>query len=217
MLNHTRLNRFLTKAEYEGLICSGKDRKGKPTYALLAERIGEVKPSAGEESLAKLCTKFFRSHFPATLTDFTWWSGLSKGEAGKAVCTIKSDLTEDNLDGRKYYIHKDCRIIDHAEENVTLLPVFDEYIISYKDRSDVIEPEHFSKVFTRFGTFFPVILYNGREVGNWRKTVKNKQPDIEFTFFDGIMPPERLLESAEQHYLRWDASKTAACVNTPVR
>jgi len=54
-------------------------------------------------------------------------------------------------------------------------------------------------------------------VGNWRKTAKNKQPDIEFTFFDGIMPPERLLESAGQQYLRWDVSKTAACVNTPVR
>ena len=37
-----RLNRLMMHAETDGVVCSGADRAGKPTYALLAERVPQA-------------------------------------------------------------------------------------------------------------------------------------------------------------------------------
>ncbi len=74
---------LLSRAEANCIICSGPDKEGKSTFALLDERIPPVKELTTEESLALLAVKYFRSHSPATLNDFTWWSGLSMTEAKK--------------------------------------------------------------------------------------------------------------------------------------
>jgi hypothetical protein len=204
-LNQTRLNRFLIKAEYDGLICSGQDRKGKPTYALLSERVACRSVFHRDEALAKLCGMYFRSHSPATMEDFAWWSGMSAGDAKKAIDFIKADLTEDNINGRKFYIHSKCKVAGSSSGIVKLLAPFDEYLISYKDRSDVLSPHHYPKAFTRYGIFFPVILYDGKVIGNWKKPVKNKKAGIDYTFFDGIKIPEELLSSAIQEYISYSS------------
>jgi hypothetical protein len=70
-----RLGHILIHAELEGLICSGP-RQGKQfTYALLEERAPGVKTLGREEALAELTHRYFTGHGPATLRDFSWWSG----------------------------------------------------------------------------------------------------------------------------------------------
>ncbi len=39
------------------------------------------------------------------------------------------------------------------------------------------------KLFNTFGIFYPVILYNGKIVGNWNKSAKKKRFGIESSFF----------------------------------
>lgn len=70
-----RLNRLMMHAETDGVVCSGADRAGKPTYALLAERVPQAVDLPEEEALALLALRYFRSHSPATFDDFVWWSG----------------------------------------------------------------------------------------------------------------------------------------------
>lgn len=76
-----RLNRLMMHAETDGVVCSGADRAGKPTYALLAERVPQAVDLPEEEALALLALRYFRSHSPATFDDFVWWSGLPVGQA----------------------------------------------------------------------------------------------------------------------------------------
>ena len=80
-----RLNRLMMHAETDGVVCSGADRAGKPTYALLAERVPQAVDLPEEEALALLALRYFRSHSPATFDDFVWWSGLPVGQARRGV------------------------------------------------------------------------------------------------------------------------------------
>ena len=193
------LSRYVTRAETEGIICSGIDKNGKPTYALLNKRIPPTKALHHDEALSKLATAYFRSHSPASLQDFVWWSGLTITEARKAISNIEHDLIQD----KKLYIHNTYTITQTIKSKniLHLLPPFDEYLISYKDRTSVIETQHHSKAFNTFGTFYPVILYNGKIIGNWNRPPKGKTT-IETSFFDPNISINRtLLETAKKRYL----------------
>lgn len=200
--------RFLLRAETEGLVCSGPDKDGKPTYALLEERVpAAAKELHREEALATLALRYFQSHSPATLADFVWWSGLSLGEARQAIGLIGEKLIREKTqeDGMQWFVHVACR-----EENkrsriaaggqTHLLPAFDEYLISYKDRTTVLAQEHQPKAFNRWGTFYPVIVHQGQVVGNWTKKGKNVGTD----FFPGQpRPDETTIGQAIERYHRF--------------
>ena len=76
-LSQYALRHLLMRAETDGVVCSGADKKGTATYALLDERAPHGEEPSREEALARLARIYFRSHSPATLADFTWWSGLT--------------------------------------------------------------------------------------------------------------------------------------------
>ncbi len=175
-------NQFVTLlmsfAEIEGLVCSGRMQGNTHTYMLLDERVSNRNDKSHEESLMLLARKYFKSHSPAMLDDFTWWSGLSKTEAKRAIEMICGELWQENIADRTYYVHDSFD--DHISRNtsMTLLPAYDEYLISYKYRQDVLREEHHPKAFTNFGIFYPVILSKGKVVGNWQK--KGKKTECKF-------------------------------------
>ena len=191
---------FLGRAEVDGVVCSGVDKGNKRTYALLEERVPPMKELHKEEALAKLAIKYFRSHSPASLLDFIWWSGLSITEAKQAVGLIDEELITERIEGTDWLIHESCGRNIRAKRVVHLLPSYDEYLISYKDRSMMLEPEYYSKAFNTFGIFHPVILYNGKIVGNWNKSARKKQFEIESSFFvpNVDVKEEELVEAKER-------------------
>ena len=101
--NH-RMTRFMVRAEQEGIVCSGEDKGGKYTYALLEERVPPVPEITKDEALARLARGYFRSHAPAVLQDFIWWSGLPVSEAKQAIYLIESELTAEQWNGQTWYI-----------------------------------------------------------------------------------------------------------------
>lgn len=186
-------------AEIEGIICSGVDKGKKTTYALLDERVPPTRELHKEEALALLAGRYFRSHSPASLNDFIWWSGLTTTEARQAIGLIDSELITDRFDYRILYVHDSYKDTDAPVGNMLhLLPSFDEYLISYKDRTTVMEKVHHPKAFNNWGTFYPVVLHKGKIVGNWNKSVKKGQLTIETSFFDpAIRINKKEIEKAE--------------------
>ena len=105
--DNNRMTRFMARAEQEGIICSGEDKGGKCTYALLEERVPPMPEITKDEALARLARSYFRSHAPAVLQDFIWWSGLPISDARQAIYLIASELTEEQwqdtyLESKKY-------------------------------------------------------------------------------------------------------------------
>ncbi len=198
------INAFTIYAEAEGIICSGIEKGDKHSYTLLEERIAPVKELNKDEALAKLATKYFQSHSPATLDDFMWWSGLSITESRHAINLIKDKLTVDNKDSNEFYIHQSYNDIKEAEDIVHFIPPYDEYLISYKVRTDVLDLAHHPKAFTKYGIFYPVIMHNGKVVGNWKKTTKKGEMVIETSFFDkNYKIDKELIKQAEERYKKF--------------
>ena len=146
------------------------------------ERVPPIQELHKEEALAILARKYFRSHSPASLKDFVWWSGLSVTEARQGIAAIEQELLSDRFLAQKLYVHQ-----SYKEEKTTdilhILPPYDEYLISYKDRTDVLNKEYQHKAFNSFGIFRPVILYNGQIVGNWNKVIQKQTTHIEMNWF----------------------------------
>ncbi|MEY4876967.1 MAG: hypothetical protein RL708_2116 [Bacteroidota bacterium] len=181
-------------AELNGLVCNGI-RKGKEnTYALLDERIPASKKINRDEALAKLATIYFQSHSPATLKDFSWWSGLNQTDAKKAIDFISKNLEKIEVDEQTYFVSVNEKNIPlapfkggiTANAEIHLLPAFDEYIISYNHRFDVIDKIHSSKAFTNNGIFKPMIVQDGKIIGIWKRTIAGKKLKTEIFPFEKI-------------------------------
>ena len=188
--NH-RMTRFMVRAEQEGIVCSGEDKGGKYTYALLEERVPPVPEITKDEALARLARSYFRSHAPAVLQDFIWWSGLPVSEAKQAIYLIESELTAEQWNGQTWYVHEACRTRGKVSGRLHLLPSYDEYLLGYKGRTDVLPKEHYPKAFTNNGLFYPVILHEGQVIGNWSKSAKKGSASIECLSLIHISEPTR--------------------------
>ncbi|MDR3246523.1 MAG: winged helix DNA-binding domain-containing protein [Prevotellaceae bacterium] len=170
LINPARLVHFMMRAELDGVICSGALQGKKHTYALLDEIAPTAKTLYRDEALAQLVKTYFTSHCPATLQDFVWWSGLSKTEAKKGLDAVKSYFVTEKIDNQEYLIANEFASIANSEKSVFLLPAFDEYIISYRDRTAALSSEHQRKAISSQGVFRPTILVNGQVTGLWRKS-----------------------------------------------
>jgi hypothetical protein len=181
-----RLSHLMFRAELDGLVCSGSINEKKQTYALLEERVPNSKIINREDALVELAKKYFRSHGPATLQDFVWWSGLSVTNAKKGMEMIRGEFIAEKIDEQVYWFPDSSHGTvngGNPEEVVQLLPAYDEFIISYKDRSASIPFTEQKKTISNNGLFRPVIVLNGQVAGTWKRTVKKDKVIIETDFF----------------------------------
>jgi hypothetical protein len=160
-------------AELEGVVCSGPRRGKQFTYALLSERAPEARTLPRDEALAELATRFFRGHGPATVRDFVWWSGLTTGDARRGLEMIRA--RRDEVDGLTYWSAGPTTRPPVVDQTVDLLPIYDEYVVAYRDRAAV--PHASAGVLARGRDaiiFQHPLVAAGQVAGTWR-AVKNPQ------------------------------------------
>ncbi len=173
-MDDQRLSYHIRLAEYAGLLCSGDLTPLKRTCALVADKVPDARPLPREEALALLARKYFRSHGPATLEDFSWWSGLGLNDCRKGMAAIEKELTEERWKGYDFFVHQDGRTRGWRSGCVHYLPAYDEYLIGYKSRSIVLPEELRSRAHNSSGNFWPVVLQDGIVTGNWDGRDKDK-------------------------------------------
>ncbi len=125
--------------------------------------------------------RYFTSHGPATMADFSWWSGLNVTNSRTALDLVKDRLESIEIDSQLYWFNGEAQ--GSNGKSVHLLPAFDEFLISYKDRTAAIDLLHQPKAFTRNGIFSPVILINGKAEGVWKRTISKKKVIFDFRPF----------------------------------
>lgn len=167
VMTDQRLSYHIRLAEYAGLLCSGDLTPLKRTCALVSAKLPDMRVLSREEALALLARKFFRSHGPATLEDFAWWSGLGIGDCKKGMAAIAPELIRERWKDMDFILHQDSRTRGFRRGCVHLLPPYDEYLIGYKSRHVVLDPDHSHRAHNNSGIFWPVVLQDGVVVGNW--------------------------------------------------
>jgi len=165
-----RMSFFLMEAELEEIVCSGP-RKGKQfTYALLDERAPNAKSLSRPEALMEICKRYFRSRGPATIADMAYWSGLTMKEIHKGVEVLGTEFSR--VQGEKTTLIYALNA-DYTNMNLKatfLVPDYDEYGMSYKDRGAFqLRGEGKTDIRAEGNTAIHFFVVNGKYAGNWTR------------------------------------------------
>jgi hypothetical protein len=195
-----RLAYLIMRAELDAVICSGAMRGKQSTYALLEERVSKTKMPDHDAALAELTKRYFTSHGPAQIKDFTWWSGLTATEA-KVGIEINS-LEHETIDGKTYWYPPGQPTRKKLKAPlVHLLPNYDEYLIAYKDHSHIFDAILLRENPITDTLMAHIIILNGQVIGGWRRTVQKNEIIIKTNLLVRLDNTEQsALKLAAEHY-----------------
>jgi hypothetical protein len=199
-------------AELESVICSGPRRDGRFTYALLAGRAHTAVRLSRDEALAELTRRYFRSHGPATARDFAWWSGLTTADARRGLEMNRARAR--TVEGRTYWTVGRAGDEATRETVAHLLPVYDEYLVAYRDRDAVPH----GPVTTTFGSarramFQHPLVIGGQVAGTWRPARDARTVSIEVAPLRPLTTAdERRVAEAGRRYARFLAAPVACSI-----
>ena len=187
----TRLAHLAMYAELEGVVCSGPRRGRKFTYALMAERAPKARRLPRDEALAELARRFFTSHGPATVRDFVWWSGLTTADARRGLEMIRAKRHD--VGDHIYWAAGVAAKAPASVRIAHLLPIYDEFVVAYRDR--VAVPHGPSMIPSSTGggyvTFQHALVVAGQIAGTWRLSRSSSGVAIAATPLRRLSPKER--------------------------
>jgi hypothetical protein len=121
------------------------------------------------DPLAELFVRYIRGHGPATTGDFGWWAGLPKGLSHRAREGAGDRVTEVD---EGLLVSADPVPAPIAVDDVLALPPFEEYYLSYLDRTLPCAPEFTRRIGPSMnGIVKPVLVADGEIVGVWSHSV----------------------------------------------
>jgi hypothetical protein len=193
---------ILWRLAQEGLLCFGTHEGKQPTFALLDEWCPGGKKKDREEALAELARRYFTGHGPATIRDFTWWSGLKAADARAALALAAPVLEQVKIGEQIYWMAENGPSKPKASRNVFLLPGFDEYLLGYTDRSAVLDLKYAQRICPGSnGMFIPTVVMGGRVAGIWKRVLKRDTVLIQVKAFTSFKKAEKqAIEEAAERY-----------------
>jgi hypothetical protein len=201
---------LIMNAELEGLICSGAMRGVQQTYTLTAERLPtkatrperssamcpELVEGPREAALAELTRRFFAGHGPASVRDFCRWSSLTLADGRAGLAAVRERLDSITVEGEELFFVDEGA--PRPQRRALLLPLYDELMLSYPALGFPLAAGHPQQ--PGEDTFIGSILLAETNVGQWRRTVKSGQVEIELLVAPGLDAGERreIAEAAEE-------------------
>jgi len=185
------LGYIMIRAELDGVVCSGARRGNQFTYALLDERAPKSRMLEPDEALAELTERYFLTRGPATVKDFVWWSGLTVGQAKRGLDLVDRSLKNDLVETKIYFSGSKTTKPPDLAKRAHLLPAYDEYFISYKDRSAGMHPKFNQKTTASKLIFDAPLVIEGVVVGGWNRVVESKVVRINLKPFYQLNRAER--------------------------
>ena len=199
--NSIRMGHILLRAELDGLICSGPVRGKQFTYALFEERVPAAERIDPDEALVRLTLRYFRSHGPASLHDFVWWSGLTTADARRGLALAEGELRKVDV----YWSAANPSNFSISKARANFLPQYDEYNVAYKHRALVVPPGT-----TTWNQLGPGVIVDGIIVGTWTSRLDHEFVLIEVT-------PSQPLKQTERRAIANAADRYGAYFELPAR
>ena len=159
-----------------GLTCRGADRGRDATFVLIDDWVPPA--PATVDPLAELARRYFRAFGPATAADFTTWSGLP---SGAAIASVRDELTEAEFDGRRGWTLGAVEPVPALR----LLPMFDNYLLGYRDRTAMLDPRLHPRVYVG-GIIKATVVCDGRVIGIWRLDRAARSAVVRVTPFESF-------------------------------
>jgi hypothetical protein len=153
------------------------------------------------DAAAALASRYFATRGPATLKDFTWWSGLPAADARRALAAIGSSHGR-SADGQQLHWRDDDVAPLGARPRADFVQCYDEAIISYTESRGILAtggvafptPRHLDG-------FVHVVLLDGRLLGHWRR---GRSGSVDIRPARRLAAAEReAVEEARERYVRF--------------
>ncbi|MET4589189.1 winged helix DNA-binding domain-containing protein [Arthrobacter sp. 754] len=146
-----------------------------------------------QQAMAEFALRYFRSHGPATLRDFAWWTQLPLTEVRAAFEQVRGQLVELEFEGTSFWMSPEtAALLDDGvpgQRSVHLLPGFDEFVLGYTDRSMVLAPEHANKIVPGGnGVFKKTVVAGGEVIGTWAREGTSRSAAVVPQLFDEARP-----------------------------
>ncbi len=206
---------LLWYASQIGVTCIGPQQGKEQTFVLLDDWVPAPNVLSRDEALATLAIRYFQSHGPATQNDFVGWTGLTASDAKRGIGATGDRITSiETASGpmSTSTASLDDPISNRArDEELLLLPGFDEYLLGYKDRSAMLAPEHANRIVPGGnGVFRPTIVSKGRVIGTWKRDIKKQRVDMHAFPFEPLTKRQYLAFEQTGHmyaeYLQLEAN-----------
>ncbi|HSM01634.1 MAG TPA: winged helix DNA-binding domain-containing protein [Acidimicrobiia bacterium] len=134
---------------------------------------------------------YLRSHGPATAGDLSWWAGLTATQAKEAI----ADCGAEDIGGGLFTVDG---IGSAKPPPLRLIPNWDTLLVTWKDRSRLLDDDLAPFVYDRDGNATSVVLDKGEITGVWSLGSDDKRLEVRAAPFDRFTPS------------RWKAIETEA-------
>lgn len=164
---------LLVELAHRGVLCFGPTVDGEPAVVAVDEWITTPRRLERDEALGEWARRFFLSHGPASVADLARWTGIPAADVRTATALARPHLTTTDVDGVEHLLDPAVpdRLAEHrrAARAVHLLPGFDEFVLGYGRRDDVLDPAFADRIVPGGnGVFRPTVVVGGRVVATWR-------------------------------------------------
>lgn len=168
---------LLVAMSLRGVVCQGPvvPRESGPSreqYLVLAEE-WITESASPADPLAEFFVRYIAAHGPAGPRDFSWWAGLPLGDARRAAEAASDRLVQVADEPEPLYVPAGPRPRRSARvPQVVALPPFEEYYLSYADRTIPCAPEFLAAIGPSLnGIVRPILVARGEVVGVWTHSV----------------------------------------------
>ncbi len=166
-----RLAYIVMRAELDGLIANGAMRGKQHTYALISERAPDAVTMEPDEALAELTRRYFTSHGPATVKDFSWWSSLTATQIRRGLELVGSALVSEKVDRHTFWYAPSPPPVRDPSPTAHVLQVLDEYFVAYTESRPMANLAGHPVLVPNENALVHPIVLDSQFVGFWRRVV----------------------------------------------
>ena len=129
---------------------------------------------AHEAANVELLHRYFQAYGPSTVQDFAYWRGIKVSDARRWVAAQPDAFSEVIVEGQSLLaLQEDVKTLQQIPPSpddwpIRLLYRFDPLLLAHRDKSWLVEPEFYSRVWRPAGHIEGSILERGRLAGTWR-------------------------------------------------
>jgi hypothetical protein len=177
---------ILMQAELDGVVCSGMLKGKQQTYALLEERAATARMLSEDEALAELTRRYFTSHGPATIRDFSWWSSLKVSDIKRGLEMAGAALENRTIDGHSFWFAPPAiRRNAASKPTIHLLQGYDEYIVGYRETKYLLDLRQRGRSLpTDRPIFTGAVIVDGQVEGHWRSKIDKSLVAVDVALYE---------------------------------
>jgi hypothetical protein len=182
----------------EGLICYGLGEGNKVAFIRTDHWLPNLKLELMSPTQAQLAIlrKFLRAYGPATLSDFSHWSGIPVQQVKPLRALLDSEMVE--IPGEKktgFLLREDLDVLNGSPvttASIRLLPNFDSFLLAHREKDHLLAEKHYKRVYRNQGWISPVVLIGGAIAGVWSYKLQGKKLLVNIEPFGKLSKTQRV-------------------------